>query len=243
MSGVLVLYIQRKKWLPDILILSGMAVFSLFILLLWEEQGYPPLRTMGETRLWYSLFLVAAGFFTLKRWKYRWLMGYSIVVSTVFIVINIFRPEIHSVNLVPALQSIWFIPHVTVYIMAYAFMGAATLASLAALFRPSGDPARHDKFIKLIDNLVYTGLAFLISGMLMGALWAKEAWGDYWSWDPKETWAFVTASFYILYIHCRIAGYKTKYVLLIIPVAFMLLMITWLGINCLPSAEGSIHTY
>lgn len=53
------------------------------------------------------------------------------------------------------------------------------------------------------DNLVYIGTAFLTLGLLFGALWAKEAWGHYWTWDPKETWAFLTWIGYILYIHYR----------------------------------------
>ena len=46
--------------------------------------------------------------------------------------------------------------------------------------------------MSLCDNLVYVGMAFLTIGMLFGALWAKEAWGHYWNWDPKETWAAAT---------------------------------------------------
>jgi hypothetical protein len=51
--------------------------------------------------------------------------------------------------------------------------------------------------------LVSIGFAFLTMGIVMGALWAKEAWGDYWTWDPKETWAAVTWMAYLLYLHAR----------------------------------------
>ena len=56
------------------------------------------------------------------------------------------------------------------------------------------------------DNLVYAGVAFLSIGMLLGSLWAKEAWGNYWSWDPKETWAVITWMGYLIYIHLRLCG-------------------------------------
>lgn len=95
----------------------------------------------------------------------------------------------------------------------------------------------------LVDNLVYIGLGFLLMGMFMGALWAKEAWGDFWSWDPKETWAFITGGAYLVYIHSRIMNYKLKYLLWLLPIAFILLMITWVGVNYLTAAQWSIHVY
>ena len=91
----------------------------------------------------------------------------------------------------PALQSIWFIPHVSVYILSYSMFGAATIASFILLNNLSKNK-QDTKLADLIDNLVYSGFGFLSLGMLMGAIWAKEAWGNYWSWDPKETWAFLT---------------------------------------------------
>ena len=77
----------------------------------------------------------------------------------------------------------------------------------------------------------------------MGAVWAKEAWGHYWSWDPKETWAFVTSMAYLAYIHIRLYGKYDKVALWALPIAFILLMITWIGVNYLPAAQGSVHVY
>ncbi len=90
---------------------------------------------------------------------------------------------------------------------------------------------------------MYAGFGFLILGMLMGCLWAKEAWGHFWSWDPKETWAFITAAAYLVYIHMRMQKYHPKFTLWMLPIAFVLLLITWIGVNYLPSAQGSIHVY
>ena len=82
-----------------------------------------------------------------------------------------------------------------------------------------------------------------MTGMLLGAIWAKEAWGDYWTWDPKEVWAFITAAVYLIYIHARTQKYPLRIILWILPLAFVMLMITWLGVNYLPAAQGSIHVY
>ena len=239
-AGTLLLYKMKKSLAGEIFIVTGLFIFSLFIALLWSFLEHPPLRTMGETRLWYSLFLVLVGYVTYKRWRYKWLMAYSVLVSAVFIFVNLFKPEIHGTNLMPALQSIWFVPHVTVYILSYAMMGAATIASLITLY---GGKKKEKELIPLIDNLVHIGFGFLMLGMLMGAVWAKEAWGDYWTWDPKEVWAFITASAYLVYMHAHYAKRSRRDALWILPVAFILLMITWLGVSYLPAAQGSIHTY
>ena len=78
----------------------------------------------------------------------------------------------------------------------------------------------------------------------MGALWAKEAWGDYWTWDPKETWAFATWLSYLLYLHLRPANRDANTLFALLVFSFILLQMCWWGINFLPSAKGaSIHVY
>ena len=234
----------------------GLLVFFSFILSMWISLERPPLRTMGETRLWYSFFLPLAGIIVYSRWKYKWILSFSTVLALVFICVNLFKPEIHSKTLMPALQSPWFAPHVIVYMFAYAVFGVATLMAvwmlLRALLRPSDSrqseierqPASSENFEGL-DNLVYVGLAFMTIGMLFGALWAKEAWGHYWSWDPKETWAAITWFAYLIYVHYRqLPKHQPRLALWLLIIAFILLQMCWWGINYLPSAQGvSIHTY
>lgn len=234
----------KQRWFADLLMLAGIVAFASFIVAFWIGIERPPMRTMGETRLWYSLFLSSFGYIAYRRWKYPWLLSFSALVATVFVFINLLKPEIHSKNLMPALQSVWFIPHVTSYILSYAMFGAATIAAFIQL-RKIGRGETTDKGIfDFTDNSIYVGFGLLILGMLMGAVWAKEAWGHYWSWDPKETWAFVTSMAYLAYIHLRLQGKRCEKVSLwLLPVAFVLLMITWIGVNYLPAAQGSIHTY
>jgi Cytochrome c biogenesis factor len=140
-----------------------------------------------------------------------------------------FFDSYNTKTLVPALQSPWFAPHVFVYIFAYTLLGVAVIIS----------------WWKLADDLVYVSLAFLTIGMLFGALWAKEAWGHYWSWDPKETWAAITWLAYLIYIHYRqIPRHRERLALWMLIGSFVLLQMCWWGINYLPSAQGSsVHTY
>ena len=239
---------KGRKGKVYVFTLPGLVVFFAFILGMWISQERLPLRTMGETRLWYSFFLPLAGIIVYSRWRYKWILTFSTVLSLVFICVNLFKPGIHSKALMPALQSPWFASHVIVYMFSYALLGAATLtAAYLLFFRKWQESAAHDirKGIGIADNLVYTGLSFLSFGMLFGALWAKEAWGHYWTWDPKETWAAITWLCYLLYIHFRTIRPKAwKKACWILLLAFVCLQICWWGINYLPSAQGfSIHTY
>ena len=223
------------------LTILGLGVFFAFILSMWISLERPPLRTMGETRLWYSFFLPLAGLMVYSRWRYKWILSFSTLLSVVFICVNLLKPEIHSKTLMPALQSPWFAPHVIVYMFAYALLGAAAVMAVYLLVRRRWSQQETE----ITDNLVYVGLAFLTFGMLFGALWAKEAWGHYWSWDPKETWAAITWLAYLVYIHFRL--YRPQQLtpaLWMLIVCFVLLQMCWWGINYLPSAQGSsVHTY
>ena len=229
---------RRRRGLSITFAASALLVLGSFIALLWLELGRPPLRTMGETRLWYSFFALFAGLFTYLRWRYRWILSCSTVLATVFKLINILRPEIHDQTLMPALQSPWFIPHVTVYMFSYSFLGCAFLLALVGLFTTKNN------VMSAADTLVYIGMAFLTFGMLSGALWAKEAWGHYWNWDPKETWALITWLSYMLYIHLRLMGRCSRKTLcLLLIFSFLCLQMCWWGVNYLPTAADSVHIY
>ena len=232
---------RNKTGIASASTVLGLLVFFSFILSMWISLERPPLRTMGETRLWYSFFLPLVGLIVYSRWKYKWILSFSTVLALVFICVNLFKPEIHDRTLMPALQSPWFAPHVIVYMFAYAVLGAATVLAVFLLFKKKSPTSEMD----IADNLVYVGLAFLTIGMLFGALWAKEAWGHYWSWDPKETWAAITWLAYLIYVHYRqLPRHKERLALWSLIISFVLLQMCWWGINYLPSAQGSsVHTY
>lgn len=242
--GAMAAYRPGKSLQVVLWTVAGLAIFMAFIVGMWVSLERPPLRTMGETRLWYSFFLPVAGIITYIRWRYKWILSFSTAMSLVFICINLFKPEIHNKTLMPALQSPWFAPHVIVYMFAYAMLGAGAVVAVYLLVR-SRKTAIEPGVMNLCDNLVYVGTAFLTIGMLFGALWAKEAWGHYWSWDPKETWAAATWLGNLLYIHFRFQKNKQyRSALGILVFAFILLQVCWFGVNYLPSAQGnSVHVY
>ncbi|MFC2097026.1 cytochrome c biogenesis protein CcsA [Bacteroidota bacterium] len=245
--GCLILYIGLKKpklrLIAEIIILAGIGAIVYFTIFFWIGLERPPFRTLAETRLWYSLFMAIIGIVIYYRWRLPWMLLYSLGIAALFLYINHLNPDTYNKDLMPALQSPWFIPHVIVYIFAYALLGASSVIAIKGLvFVYLKKPLKQT--LQFADNIVYIGFAFLTFGLLFGALWAKEAWGHYWTWDPKETWAFLTWLMYLIYIHIR---YRHKKQVLqplwMLALAFIILLICWFGVNYLPSAASSVHVY
>nr|YP_010933349.1 cytochrome c biogenesis protein [Streptofilum capillatum]WKT08531.1 cytochrome c biogenesis protein [Streptofilum capillatum]WKT08630.1 cytochrome c biogenesis protein [Streptofilum sp. BC4-VF8pt]WKT08729.1 cytochrome c biogenesis protein [Streptofilum sp. ZNP2-VF4pt] len=100
-------------------------------------------------------------------------------------------------------------------------------------------------FAKTLDNLSYRtigiGFPLLTMGILSGAVWANEAWGSYWSWDPKETWALITWMIFAIYLHTRITkGWQGKKPAIVACLGFFVVWICYLGVNLL--GKG-LHSY
>lgn len=101
------------------------------------------------------------------------------------------------------------------------------------------------EYLNSLDNLSYRlisiGFSFLTIGILSGAVWANEAWGSYWSWDPKETWALITWITFAIYLHSRlIRGWQGQKPALIASLGFIILWVCYLGVNLL--GKG-LHSY
>jgi cytochrome c-type biogenesis protein CcsB len=150
-----------------------------------------------------------------------------------------------STPLVPALQSNWLMMHVTLMIISYSMLILGCLFSITLLIFHVFSLNKQDPKIQILDNLSYRTLGFgfplLTIGILSGAVWANQAWGSYWSWDPKETWAFITWIVFAIYFHFRLnknwTGFKPAR---IAAIGFGFLWICYLGVNLL--GKG-LHSY
>lgn len=230
------------KLIPVFLLL-GVAAIVTFTIGLWLSLERPPFRTLAETRLWYGVFLSIIGIVLYFRWKFPLMLAYSILMALLFLFLNYLNPDTFDKTLMPALQSPWFVPHVVVYIIGYAFLGFSSLIGIYGLYR-NYKGKEVDQIMLMADNVVYIGFVFLTFGLLFGGLWAKEAWGHYWTWDPKETWAFLTWLAYLIYIHYRLKKKQSvRTALWIVTFAFGIMLIAWMGINYLGAAQSSVHTY
>ena len=161
-----------------------------------------------------------------------------LVLGFAFMCLTLRKPGSFINNPNPALQSPWFAPHVIAYMIAYSLLAIATVLAICMLIKGCWE----DKLMPFADGAVYAGAAFLTIGMLLGAIWAREAWGSFWSWDPKETWAFVTWLGYLVYLHLRKAApRRRRAACLLLILAFLCLQMCWWGVNLLPVA--SVHSY
>lgn len=264
------------RHLSDGFYLCGCVVLTIFIVGFWINLDRPPLRTMGETRLWYAFFLPLCGWVVYKRYGYAFVLVCSTVMAAVFLGLNVIKPEIHDKTLMPALQSVWFCPHVMIYMFAYALLAVAFLLACYRLIfgrrlrdereaerYADGDhkrdedrewcEARHNEhgdgrkaqLEKCEDDLTRIGWVCLCIGLFLGSLWAKQAWGHFWTWDPKETWGAATFLCYGLYLHLRLAFPKAEtWAQVVQIIGFVLLQICWYGINLIPFlGQSSLHIY
>jgi ABC-type transport system involved in cytochrome c biogenesis permease subunit len=243
-ASVLILCKKQKiEFLAYLFISIGIGAIFLFIIDIWLTMGRAPMRTLGETRLWYGLFLPIIGYIAYLRWRYKWLLIYSLGMGSLFLFINVLKPETFDKVLMPALQSPWFVPHVVVYMFAYALLGVSSFFAIKGLYQLKFKTLEPSLLLRS-DNLVYMGVGMLSLGLIFGALWAKEAWGHYWTWDPKETWALLTWLVYLLYIHFRYKHKdKTTVALIILSISYITLLVCWFGLNYMASGLNSVHTY
>lgn len=199
-----------------------------------ERGRYSVLKLVRDPWLpvvWLGMFLmVLAALMSLKRtWKSKAAIPVAIGVAAVFCFISLMK--INFGTLMPALRSLWFVPHLIIYMLAYSLLAIALLMSLFWRSK-AGETA---------GKLLSTASSLLLVGMLCGAVWAKQAWGDYWTWDAKECWAAVTWIITLLGSH--IERINKKMLTAVILMAFLSMQVTWYGVNWLPSSEYSMHTY
>nr|AYO28300.1 cytochrome c biogenesis protein [Synura sphagnicola]AYO28318.1 cytochrome c biogenesis protein [Synura sphagnicola] len=174
-----------------------------------------------------------------------------------------------ALPLVPSLQSNWLMMHVTMMMISYATLILGSLLSLLYLMflffkkkkteKVIGDPSNSLilETIKEEQNLsklallqtvdiwsyriIGLGFPFLTIGIISGAVWANEAWGAYWSWDPKETWALITWLIFAIYLHSRLLkGWQGEKAALLGSGGFFVIWICYLGVNFL--GKG-LHSY
>ena len=151
--------------------------------------------------------------------------------------------------LVPSLQSNWLMMHVSMMMFSYAILLLGSLLSILLLVITKNSSLQIFKtktnLLVNLDNWSYRtiGLGFpcLTIGIISGAVWANEAWGSYWSWDPKETWALITWIVFAAYIHARLSkGWVGEKAAMLGSFGFIVVWICYLGTNFL--GQG-LHSY
>ncbi len=158
-----------------------------------------------------------------------------------------------SETLMPVLRSNWLVIHVATAVIGY---GAAGLASaLACLYFVSyrttsaqGWLGRRIPSAAALDGAVYRSVRFAFPFLTLlnvtGAIWAYDAWGRYWGWDPKETWSLITWLVYVFYLHARIRGrWPRPRLNAVVLAGLATILFTFLGVNQLATFSESLHSY
>ncbi|MDH7483182.1 MAG: cytochrome c biogenesis protein CcsA [Spirochaetales bacterium] len=141
---------------------------------------------------------------------------------------------------VPALQSGWLVLHVSFTFLGEIFFAVGLVTAILQL--AARDEVRRQQF----DRLTYTSIAigypiFTAGALVFGAIWAENAWGRWWGWDPKETWALITWLTYTAYLHFRLVRKNTsKLMPALVILGFLIAMFTFFGVNFL--LKG-LHSY
>ena len=152
------------------------------------------------------------------------------LLSILFLMLSFKQPKTQKVEREESLES-----------SSFAFRESIlSLKSTTKIASPAAT-----KLLDIVDNISYRiislGFPFLTIGIIAGAVWANEAWGSYWSWDPKETWALITWLVFAAYLHARIIkGWEGRRPAILASIGFFVVWICYLGVNFL--GQG-LHSY
>lgn len=241
-GGTKRLWVGKAAWW---VLLAALAVHTACIVFRGINAGRLPLTNQYEFASAFA-WGIALCFLVFVR-KFRFDVLGMFVAPIIFLVIgyaSMQSREIHS--LMPALQSTWLGFHVSMAIIGYGGFGVAFGVALAYLLRSRlGGLAQHIPEEKTLDLIIYRAVAlgflFLTMCMITGAIWAKRAWGSYWSWDPKETWSLITWIIYAIFLHLRLRrGLTGKKAAVFAIVGFFCVIFTYVGVNTLLSG---LHSY
>ena len=179
------------------------------------SAGRAPWGNMYEFSITGALAFTAAYLGALRKYDLRWLglfVSISVLLALGTAVTVLYVP---SAPLVPALKSAWLVIHVSTAIISGGIFLLSNIIAGAFLFLDSMEKkgerapwAKRLPSLDVLDQLSYRLVAFVFPlwtfSVIAGAIWAESAWGRYWGWDPKETWAFITWVAYAAYLHARV---------------------------------------
>jgi len=187
-------------------------------------NGYVPFVSMFQV-LTFIAMLFGPVFIYMSRVRgHRWMKPYFLAASAILMTGLCFMNADAVTEFRPALRSPWFLPHVLVYTTAYTL---GFISFLIVLIRfVTNDPEKKKELNAGVYDAVCMTFALSTLGMFIGAIWANEVWGAFWSWDSKENWALITWLSYMLYLHFRRSKKLAKYANILIVLGFLCIIIT-----------------
>ncbi len=237
---------SKSLFTLKLLLLFGFVLQTLGVVMRWYISGRVPMGNGYESIVMVSWISLAGGFLLSKKSPITLAVSTVLACATLLVAhINTMNPEITV--LVPVLNSYWLSIHVASVMAAYALLGLCALLGFfnllfTAFFYKKESAAIIRELTIISKILMIVGLYLLTIGCFIGAIWANESWGHYWSWDPKETWCLISIVIYAFVVHMHhLPHLSGDLVYNIASVwSFGAILMTYFGVNYF---LGGMHSY
>ncbi len=236
-------------WSAVLLGWTGMMVRWYESYLIGSDVGHIPVSNLYEVFILFSMITAMFYLYYEQRYATRALGPFVLLVIAAAIGFllwyTVSRDAADIQPLVPALQSWWMKIHVPANFIGYGTFALSAMVASAYLLKSNGILADRLPALEVLDDVMYkaisVGFAFFTVATILGALWAAEAWGGYWSWDPKETWALIVWLNYAAWLHMRLmSGLRGKVAAWWALVGLVVTTFAFLGVNMFLSG---LHSY
>jgi cytochrome c-type biogenesis protein CcsB len=242
---------QRVREIARALLTCTGLLLTLYIFSRYLIAGHTPITSQHETVVFFAWSTTWA--YLSFRWRYSVKNFGTLVALQISALLGVSALlSRQAPTLPPALQSGWLPLHAGVSIIAYGFLALAFCGSLMYLLQERELKSKRfgffferfpslDSLDQLNNHCITAGFVFLTLGIVTGSLWASQAWGTYWQWDPKETWSLITWLVYLVQIHQRFTvGWRGKRAAVMAIIGFASVLFTLWGVNFL---LGGLHSY
>jgi len=241
---------EKGAFFGSIIGWSGFIVNIIAFIVRWIQTykagfGYVPLSNLYESLVFFGLCI--AGIYLFSEFKLPTKIFGSIVflVASFIMAYASLKADSSIRPLIPALKSNWLIAHVITCFLGYGAFAVAFALGVFYLFSSKESIRKYLPSQQTLDNLMYRlilfGFFWLTIGIITGSVWANQAWGSYWSWDPKETWSLITWLIYGGAIHARLTrGWSGKKMAWLSIIGFISVLITYFGVNFF---LAGLHSY
>lgn len=240
---------STMTWIAVLMGLVGLMVRWYETYLVAPDVGYIPISNLYEVFILFCLITALLYLYYEDRYETHQLGGFVLLIINAavgFILWYTFDRQAHVIQpLVPALQSYWMKVHVPANFIGYGAFSLAAMIATAYLLVNRGILASRLPTLEVLDDVMYKaiaiGFAFFTIATILGAMWAAEAWGGYWSWDPKETWALIVWLNYAAWLHLRLVkGLRGPVLAWWALVGLLVTTFAFLGVNMFLSG---LHSY
>jgi cytochrome c-type biogenesis protein CcsB len=240
---------SKLCWAAVVLGFTGMMVRWYESYLIGADVGHIPVSNLYEVFILFSMITAMFYLYYEQRYATRQLGPFVLLVIAAAVGFllwyTVTRDAADIQPLVPALQSWWMKIHVPANFIGYGTFALSAMVGSAYLLKSHGYLADRLPSLEVLDDVMYkaisVGFAFFTVATILGALWAAEAWGGYWSWDPKETWALIVWLNYAAWLHMRLmSGLRGRVAAWWALIGLVVTTFAFLGVNMFLSG---LHSY